>query len=268
MRYKVCALGLGGILDQTVKLVKDHFGVLLGITGVLMIPFWAIGLSIQETMVPEVTNTMTPEERMQANLAALRIALPLNLLGAYIIGPITNAALVYAVANAYLDRPASVGDSYKRAFARLFPLIWTWFLVVLSIMGGMLLCLVPGILAAFWFSLATQVVVLEDVSGFAALRRSKQLIEGNIGTIFVLGLLLGAINMGMAVVAAMIPQPYVQAVVQAIVVGIGTIISSVAFVVFYFSCRCKHEQFDLVLLAHSVGVEKPVDLDGDPAREL
>ena len=40
-------------------------------------------------------------------------------------------------------------------------------------MGGMILCIVPGILAAFWFALATQVVVIEGVAGFAAMKRSK-----------------------------------------------------------------------------------------------
>ena len=38
MRYTIRELKLGEILDQAVNLTKDHFGVLLGITGVLMIP--------------------------------------------------------------------------------------------------------------------------------------------------------------------------------------------------------------------------------------
>ena len=91
--------------------------------------------------------------------------------------------------------------------------------------------------------------------------------EGNIGTIFVLGLLIGIINAGMTVGVTFIPQPYVQAVANAIVVGIATILASAAFVVFYFSCRCKHERFDLALLAQSVGAEAPADLTGGPAPE-
>lgn len=267
MRYKIRALKLGEILDQTVSVIKDHFGLLLGITAVLMIPYWVIGGLIQAAMLPQLPPTATREQVVAAQLNILQVSIPIALLAAYIIGPITNAALVYAVANAYLDRPVSVGESYKRAFGRLLPLIWTWFLVGMAIFGGMILCLVPGILAAFWFSLATQVVVLEDASGFAAMKRSRQLMAGNIGTIFVLGLLIGIINAGVGYGSAMIPQPYVQAVVQAIIMAIATIVSSVAFVIFYFSCRCKHEQFDLALLAQSVGVEKPVDLGGEPAQE-
>ena len=49
---------------------------------------------------------------------------------------------------------------------------------------------------------------------------------------------------------------------NAVVAGVLTIFASAAFVVFYFSCRCKHEQFDLALLAQSVGAETPADLAG------
>ena len=95
--------------------------------------------------------------------AAMRVSIPIALVAVYIIAPITNAAVVYAVSNAYLEKPISVGGSIKRAFQRILPLMWTWFLAGLAIMGGMILCVVPGILAAFWFSLATQVVVIEGV---------------------------------------------------------------------------------------------------------
>lgn len=262
MRYKIRELKLGEILDQTFSLMKDHFGMLLGITGVLMIPFWLIGGLIQASMMPQITPMMTQEQVIQAYRDLMVFSIPFALLGVYIIAPITNAALVYGIANVYLGRPISIGESYKRALARLLPLIGTWFLVILAIMGGTLLCLVPGILAMFWFALATQVVVLEGVGGFAAMKRSRALMTGNIGTFFVLGIVLWFITVGISAGTSLIPQPYVQAVASAILVPIQTIIYSAAFVIFYFSCRCKHEQFDLALLAESVGAEKP-DV-GDP----
>ena len=49
---------------------------------------------------------------------------------------------------------------------------------------------------------------------------------------------------------------------MSIVAGVLMIFASAAFVVFYFSCRCKHEQFDLALLAQSVGAETPGDFTG------
>lgn len=268
MRYEIRELKIGGILDQAVKLTKDHFGVLLAITGALLIPFGIVGGLIQVAMMPTLPPNPTPEQRAAAGFAILRVTIPYALLLFYIITPITNAALVYAIANAYLEKPISLGESYKRAFQRLLPLIGTWFLVGLAIMGGFILCIVPGILAAFWFGLATQVVVIEGIWGFAAMKRSRRLMAGNIGTAFVLGLLLGIINGAIGAASGLIPQPHVEAVVQAIVTGVLTIFASAVFVVFYFSCRCKHEQFDLMLLAQSVGAEPPAaDLPGDAAPQ-
>jgi hypothetical protein len=262
MRYTIRELKLGEILDQAVNLTKDHFGVLIGITGILLIPYNVIGGLIQVAMMPTPPPNPTPEQSMAVSFAAMRISLPITLLAVYVIAPITNAALVYAISGAYLEQPIGVGGSVKRAFQRILPLIWTWMIAGLAIMGGMILCFIPGILAAFWFALATQVVVVEGVAGMAAMKRSKQLMAGNIGTLVVLGLLLAIINAGITFGAGLIPQPHVRVVVVSVVEAVLTIFASAAFVVFYFSCRCKHEQFDLALLAKSVGAEALGDLTG------
>jgi hypothetical protein len=262
MRYTIRELKLGEILDQAVNLTKDHFRVLIGITGILLIPYNVIGGLIQVAMMPTLPPSPTPEQSMAAGFAAMRISLPITLLAVYVIAPITNAALVYAISGAYLEQPIGVGGSFKRAFQRIPPLIWTWMIAGFAIMGGMILCVIPGILAAFWFALATQVVVVEGVAGMAAMKRSKQLMAGNIGTLFVLGLLLGITNAGVTFGSGLIPQPHVRVVVVAVIEAVLTIFASAAFVVFYFSCRCKHEQFDLALLAESVGAEAPGDLTG------
>jgi hypothetical protein len=263
MRYTIRQLKLGEVLDQAVNLTKDHFGVFLGICAVLLIPYELIGGLIQASMLSKLPPNPTQEQQMQLLAGVARVTLPLLVLGVFVITPITNAALIYAIANAYLEKPISVGGSFKLAFQRIFTLIWTWILVGLAFSLGTLLCVVPGILAYFWFALATQVVVIESVGGFTAMKRSKDLMGGNIGAFFVLTLLLGLIGIGLGVAQALIPQPHVQAIVNAVTSVVVTIFASAAFVVFYFSCRCKHEQFDLALLAQSVGAQTP-DEAGDP----
>ena len=122
MRYTIRELKLGEILDQAVNLTKDHFGVLLGITGVLMIPFYVLGGLIQVSMIPKLPPNPTPEQAAAVTFGAMRVSLPFGLLGAYVITPITNAAVVYAISNAYLEKPISVGGSFKRAFQRILAL--------------------------------------------------------------------------------------------------------------------------------------------------
>jgi len=57
-------------------------------------------------------------------------------------------------------------------------LLWTNFLAILAITGGIILFIIPGILFAVWFSQVNFVVVQEQLSGPAALRRSRQLVRG------------------------------------------------------------------------------------------
>ena len=131
--------------------------------------------------------------------------------------------------------------------------------MALAIMGGMILCIIPGIIFAFWFMLAQHVAVLEGISGSEALGRSKVLMKGNYGTGFALGLVVGIINACIVLAANFIPQPHAQAVALAFVQGITTLVATCAVVVFYFSCRCKVENFDLQVLADAVGADVNTD---------
>ncbi len=73
MRYAIRELKIGEILDQAVNLTKDHFGVLIGITAVLLIPFYVIGGLIQVAMTPPLPPNPTPEQVMAARLATCRV---------------------------------------------------------------------------------------------------------------------------------------------------------------------------------------------------
>ena len=90
----------------------------------------------------------------------------------------------------------------------IIPLYWTWLLLTIAVSVGFVLCFVPGIIAMFWFSLATQIVVVERMNGIADLKRSRELMRGNIGTVFVLGLVLGMISVSAQGGALMIPQAH------------------------------------------------------------
>lgn len=52
------------------------------------------------------------------------------------------------------------------------------------LVGGFLLFIIPGIIFIIWFLSGQYVLVSEDLRGFNALLRSKQLIQGNWWRIF------------------------------------------------------------------------------------
>ncbi len=262
MRYEIKELGVGGILDQAVKLVRDNFALLAGTVLVLYFPFAIVSGVVVAGLMPDAALLDSPEtapiyqeDVMKMIFWTYGLAIPSLL----IVIPLTNAAVIHAVASLYLDKPISIGAAYSRAFRVWLPIIGTGFLWYLAIVGGMMLCLIPGILCLFWFALVFQVVVIEGSSGFTALKRSRELMRGNISTYFVLLLLLGVIGLGVGAASSLIPQPHLEAVVGSVTQSALFILGSAANVVFYFSCRCRHENFDLQLLAASVGDAAPFD---------
>lgn len=267
MEYRIQHLNLGGILDQAVAITKNHFGLLFTIMLLLFVPANLIFGFIQLSMLPEAPTINSSPEQIAAYQRAALQNTPINLLFALVIGlvitPLTNAAVVDAVARLYLGRPTTPIDSLKHGLSRLLPLIWTTILMALAIMGGLILLIIPGILFMLWFALSTHVVVIEGLSGSKALGRSKELVRPHLGTMIVLGLLLAGVNIGLGMVAGFIPQPHVQLVVQQLVTAALTVFFTAAFVVFYFSCRCAVDNFDLQHLAESIGVEDDVEQPAD-----
>lgn len=273
MNYEIRELSIGGILDQAIVLTKNHFGAFFSVVAVTLLPFTLIQAGINIAIMPQDMPLIpTPEEAaaiQKAQIENLPIILGTGLL-ALIVVPISNAALVRIVANTYLGKSTSLGDAIGSAFGMIIPLYWTWLLLTIAVMGGMILCIVPGLIAAFWFSLATQVVVVEKINGFAALKRSRELMRGNVGTVFVLGLVLGMISVSAQGGTVMIPQAHTSAVFSSLLNCVTTVFSSAAMVVFYFSCRCGYEQFDLQRLAENVGLadtDVAASADGEAAED-
>ncbi len=246
MKYQIKTLSLGEVLDQGIGLVRDKFGLLMGIMGLTVIPInILIGILTQQVQ-PQ------PGQPPQVSLGLSLLLMGSLMLFAFVIIPLSNAAVVYAAARTYLGRDISLGECFGHAIRRFPALLWTTILTGLAIMGGFILLIIPGILFAFWFMLAQHVTILESLNGAPAMTRSKALMKGNMGTAFVLGLILGAINIGMSMVSGLLPQPF-NHVAAGVVAGGLTLLSTATFVVFYFSCRCMHDNFDLEVLASEVG---------------
>ena len=118
MRYEIKELGLGGVLDQAINLVKNHFGLLFGITLVLFIPWTLLQSFVILSILPQPPAQPTPADALayqQAVLANVKYIFPLTLISIFIVLPLTNAAVIRAIANCYLGKPATVGGSISGA---------------------------------------------------------------------------------------------------------------------------------------------------------
>ena len=266
MAYKIQKMGVSGILDQAITLIKNHFGLLFGIVAMAWLPCQiVVGLlgGYMQSMAaapPEQAAAMMQSGQFQIVMIAIGV---LSLIAGLVILPISNAAVIYAVSEQYLGRSTTPGEAMRFGFSRLGALIWTSILMGLAIMGGLILLVVPGILCMLWFGLAQHVVVLEGLSGGKALGRSRQLTRSSMGTFVGLGIVAFAINFALGLAIGLIPEPYTQNVLAAVVNSLMTAFSTALFVVYYFSCRCGLENFDLELLAKAVGESAPGTTSAD-----
>ena len=255
MRYEIKALTIGGILDQAVMLLRIHFKMLLTITLFIYIPGLLVVSYLSYMLMPGPMPTTTGAEIPEFGMAFLLLNLIWGLVAMFFVIPVTNAAVIRAVADEYLGRPASAQGSFKHALKVLLPLIFTSFIAWILIFLGSLLFLIPGIWLTFRYWFTSYIVVIEGTKGRAALKRSRALMKGNMGTGFVLALLLFVIGLAVSMVVAFVPVQVIAILVQVLIQAALFIFGAAASAVFYFSCRCKLENFDLTVLADTVGKE-------------
>jgi hypothetical protein len=115
-----------------------------------------------------------------------------------VLAPFASAAMLRVIVQEYLDGQVSLAEAFQFALGRFLPLLGTSILMGILLWVGFLLCCIPGIYFAVVWSMVSQVVVVERLSGMEALNRSKSLTAGYFGHVFGLVLLLGLINMGVA----------------------------------------------------------------------
>lgn len=141
MKYEIKSLTLGEILDQTIKLIQDKFGLLFGIMALTVIP--------SQLALGYLTQRIQPRPGQPPEMGLVFSQLGVVFFFLIVILPLSNAAVVYGTARTYLGKSVSLGECFGHALGRLIPLFWTSLLMGLAIMGGFILLIIPGILCAF-----------------------------------------------------------------------------------------------------------------------
>lgn len=263
MRYVLKEMSLADILDVASQLLKNHFRTLFTISCYMSIPVGLLHGLTMYWLMPQAGSQTAPAD-LAANLVPIMVV---NLIFVFVIivvvQPITNAATISAIASEYLGAPLTHGKAVKYAFQKFWPILLTTILAMLFIMAGFVCLIIPSIILAFRFWFTTHVVVIEGQSGWAALKRSHALMKGNMGKAFVLGLLLFIIAMMVESGSAFIPVQIVAVVVGLVLRTAVFIFGAAAGVAFYFSSRCQHENFDITVLAESIGKEDAVEAGAD-----
>jgi hypothetical protein len=285
--HELRPLSTGEILDRTFFLYRSNFWLYVALASL------AAGVNVVTSMVRLIyfhfagIQTTSPTAIIVGGLFTV-----VGLIVYFAVYCVMHAATVSAVASIYLGEPTSMGralDAVKGRWLRycLIALWQSWsagwvfgliFLpvVILPLLGknpawmiamGSLMVLlglggvVYGVIAYIRNSLAIPASVIEDLSVRRAMRRSKQLVAGGKGRIFLLLLLLFALYM----VAATLQLPFAllllhsrsaehiigQIILQLVALLSSSLIgpvASIALCLFYFDERVRKEAFDIEFL--------------------
>ena len=271
-------LRIGEILDVTIKIYRSNFATLLKAVALVVAPVQVLVALVQASapgpsspaFPPDPASTEPPDidaGDMGAWLAAMLVAAALGL----VANQLALAASLKAVSGAYMGETPQWRDSLRFAVTRLGSLVWLAVLTYFLLALGFLACLVPGIYLYGAWAVAVPALLLEDVRGRAALKRSRSLVKDRwwptFGAVLLGALLVFAVQSAfgfLLIGAVLVPggdNGFVQFVLQAVVGTasgvLATPFSAALAAVVYFDLRVRKEGLDLELLARRVGVEPP-----------
>jgi hypothetical protein len=270
-------LGIGEILDVSLKIAWRNAGTLVRIVLFVVAPAQALSALVQVSASPDLYDpgggfggfedtSTTSESDAWTFFAGLAVA---GLIG-FIAGQLATGASFKAVAQAYLGERTNWKDSLRFALRRFHSILWIVILTGIVILVALFFCLVPGIWLWVSFAVALPALMTEGLRGRKALARSFRLVRGRwwrTAVLLVLAFLLvsivsGIISFAVAAVAVVRPDnPFVLFLIGALSSTAGALVttpfSAAYHTVLYFDLRVRKEAFDLQLLAQSVGVEPP-----------
>ena len=121
-----------------------------------------------------------------------------------ILSTLAQAVLVYGAFQDMRGRPVNLGDCLRVGLGRFFPIIGLAICVTIGIMVGLLLLVVPGIILAVMWFVATPACVVEQLGPMSAMGRSSELTKGHRWKIFgmlvlvvigagIIGVIIGAL---------------------------------------------------------------------------
>jgi len=242
-------LSLGEVLDTSFGIYRQLFASLLVISVATQAIPLAVGVFV------EAAGGIV----QQPALWTLGLGL------AVVFGAVGTAASTFLIAETYLGSTIPVSDAFLRSTPYMGRLIGASLLVSFLIGMGMILLVVPGIVAACGLLLTPSALVLEDIPGtLAAMSRSWDLSKGARAKIFgalvvavmllvIPGFALSAIAIGtsgaeLTDTAISVTVLIVQSILQILVYPFFYAMTTVL----YYDQRVRKEGFDLEMLARSM----------------
>jgi hypothetical protein len=124
-----------------------------------------------------------------------------------VIASVGQLALMYSVkGSAENQADMSIQSYYKTAWNNIRSYWWVMFLSAVIVIGGLILLIVPGIIFAVWYCLASFVLISENLKGMNALNKSKEYVKGRWGKVFFRIFFIGIVSMIASIVFGIVSR--------------------------------------------------------------
>ncbi|HEU4563138.1 MAG TPA: hypothetical protein VFS05_00760 [Gemmatimonadaceae bacterium] len=233
--------------DRAFALARAHYAPLVTISA----------LSLLLTAPVSIAGAVYGTDGMLPGMAGL-----LSVLYEWIIGAVAYGAMIVVVAEAYHGGAPSVADAARASVRRTVPLVLTLLAMMLVMVLGVLLLIVPGVLAFVRLFAVQAAVVLEGAGVREAFRRSIALSRGYGWRILGTAGVATVVYLAMTATLVLALQPLVKS--QAL----ATVLSSVALTlvtpvivslatVLYLDIRARREGYDIELAVRALASAPP-----------
>lgn len=243
--YELKSREYGEILDATFDLYKEHFLLLVSLTGVVYIPLailQALGQLSRDPLAVSLVEGI-------AFLVGLFVAL------------FVSGAMAKAVSDVYLGKEATFGESYGYVLRRWRPYLWTNLLVFVLTLLGLMACAIPGIVIGIYLIFATQVFVIEGRAGWAAVTRSHELVTGywwrTLALLLLIGIIAGVLQiLPLIAIGVVLKGTPLEQLLSTVWRGLANTVvaplEAIMVILMYYDIRIRKEAFDLEVLADNM----------------
>jgi hypothetical protein len=267
-------LGIGETLDWAIKLYRNNAVTLWKIVSVIIVPLQIIDVIVRRVSLPSDVflqdgTLYTRTGQSTGDVIALLLVTLLVLIGSLVATGATLRALV----DAYLGHPTDWRTSLEHARTRAGSLIWLAVLTAVLTIIGFFLLFVPGLWFIVAVSVAVPVLMVEGASGFAAMKRSINLVDtrwwATFWRLLAAYLLLGVAIFGLSALVSAVGNGITNVTLFLVLGGaINAVVSillspfvAAVITVIYVDLRVRKEALDIELLAGSF------DASGQPPTE-
>jgi hypothetical protein len=224
----------GDIVRNTLGIYRQHFGTILLVYFLPVLP-------------AAVFLTYCTKCQQAASFV------PIGLAVYQAVTVLVLAPMTVTISDICLGNKPSIARSYGRLRRVLWRFIGTYLLVIVSLLIGLLLAIVPGLVLLVLFMFALTVVAVERRGIFEAIRRSVRLGKGYYWRNFFvylvfIGVYLAAVivfGVGLGGIAAVPGSGYITTCIRVL---LGPLLL-IPIVLLYYDMRVRKEHFDAEALA-------------------